>query len=147
MTRLSQTIYCVHHPLPAAEFNRWGKWDKGWSMRGSYIQPPALHIFHPQHNGHLSLTSYPVHWFLLSNKSILLDCIFAVYPSSVPPSLAVLFLRGGEYNLISHWGVLSSQVQGDGRLGRLASAHFVFTGCYWALMNTKLQSTWGVWLH
>lgn len=42
------------------------------------------------------------------------------------------------------WGVLSSQVQGDGRLGRLASTHSVFTLRYLLPMNTKLHWTWGV---
>lgn len=106
MTRLSQTIYYIHHPLPAAELNRWGKWDKGWSKGRNYIQPPALHIFHLsvfmslfQHSGHHSLTSYPVHWFPLSKKFIIHACIFAMYL----PSIAVLFLWGGEYNLSYRW--------------------------------------------
>lgn len=141
-------LYYIHHPVPSVELNRWGKWDKVWSMREKYIQPPALHIFHSsvfmsffQHLGHHSLTSYPVHWFPLSNLSSFLTWIFATYrpsPSYFSGEMKTISLATAE------WGVLSSQVQGDGRLGCLASAHFIFTGCYWVLMNTKLQRTWEV---
>ena len=86
-----------------------------------------------------------------SNTSILFPSIFLTRPPSLPPTKPFLppclsFSR--EVSTISlataGWGVLSSQVQGDGRLGRLASAHSVFTLRYSLPVNTKLHWTWGV---
>lgn len=154
MTRLSQTVHYVHHPLPAAELNGWGEMRQ---VRQVVIHEGKLHP--PTCSTHLPPSCFYV---LLSTLrpsfSHLISCSLAptvrqihrlcqhlCNVPSLPPSPSYF---SGEVNTISlataGWGVLSSQVQGDGRLGRLPSTHLVFTGCYWALMNTKLQWTWGV---
>lgn len=119
--------------------NKWGKWNTGDSWRETTSSNLFENNFQPfvfmsffQQPGHHSLTWYPVHWFLAFTKSILLACIFAMYPPSLPSYFS------GEVNTISlataGWCVLFSQVQGDGRLGCLASAHLnsqCVTRCSW----------------
>lgn len=99
-----------------------------WKTSGFYEHqlslPPSLPL--PSFSNFISLSSR----FSIS---------VCLYPSILFPSiflsrcltLSLSFSLSREVNTISlaagGWGVLSSQVQGDGRLGRLAQAHSVFT--------------------
>lgn len=121
-------------------------------MRGNYIQPtcsvhlPFFCFYVPLSTFGPSLSHLIFCSLVPTVQYIHPPCLHHCNVPSLPPSSS-----SGEVNTISlafaGWGVLSSQVQGDGRLGCLASAHFVFTGCCSLYMNTKLHWTWAGLCH
>lgn len=130
-----------------------------WWKTTSCYQAPALYIYQPLFFLHpfssaqtIILSPHILFAFFCRGVLQHIHPPFLHLPNSpslsptqtLPPCLS--FSR--EVSTISlataGWGVLSSQVQGDGRLGRLASTHSVFTLRYLLPMNTKLHWTWGV---
>lgn len=127
-------------------------WWKAAIRHLLYISPTLFYVPLPALGPSFSyfISCSPFSAMVRFNTSILFSSIFLTHPPSLPQNLflppCLSFSREGSTISLATagWGVLSSQVQGDGRLGRLASAHSVFTLRYLLPMNTKLHWTWGV---
>lgn len=126
----------------------WWKTIICYQAAALYIaDPPFLHPFFSSRT--IILTPHILFSFFCRGMLQHIHPLFLHHSNSLlpnPSSLPVFLSQ--EVSTISlasaGWGVLSSQVQGDGRLGCLASAHSVFTLRYLLPANTKLHWTWGV---
>jgi len=149
----------IHQPRPTAALTV--EENRQVVRYGGELQAAIRHLLHISPT--LLFTSLFQHLAIILSPHILfpffccgiLRCIhlcflhLSILPSPpTKPCLPPCLSFSPEVSTISlttaGWGVLSSQVQGDGRLGRLAPTHSVFTLRYLLPVNTKLHWTRGV---